>query len=139
MRRLSLSPEIFLIPFSIIVILSVTSNAYCDELGSSITLEQLQAKPRSAAREQLDPPLTVQPAAEPVPALKLRLYPASWTLKPGSALLHFCRAQIVYRDLSRDQRQKVQTAESPNGRMAGWNGRGRDSIRRRSSKDVDQP
>jgi hypothetical protein len=111
MRRLSLSPEIFLIPFSIIVILSVTSNAYCDELGSSITLEQLQAKPRSAAREQLDPPLTVQPAAEPVPALKLRLYPASWTLKPGSALLHFCRAQIVYRDLSRDQRQKVQTEE----------------------------
>ncbi len=68
-------------------------------LGSTMTLEDLQKTSKQATREQDPPVITVQPAAEPEPALKIRFYPYHWELRPGSALLHFSRAQLMYAQL----------------------------------------
>lgn len=62
--------------------------------GSTMTLQQLQQAEKKS--EERPEPLKVQPAGEPSPALNYRLYPARWELKPGSALLHFSRAQIMF-------------------------------------------
>ncbi len=70
--------------------------------GSTMTLQQLQQAQKKA--EELPPPLKVVAAGEPSPALKYRFYPARWELKPGSALLHYSRAQILYSQMPEDRR-----------------------------------
>ena len=62
--------------------------------GSTMTLQQLQQARKKS--EELPEPIKIQAAKEPSPALKYRFYPARWELKPGSALLHYTRAQILY-------------------------------------------
>lgn len=104
-------PRITLLALTAICLPNIASIADGDELGSSMTLEQLQAKNSKRVPEELPPPLKVQSAQEPKPALKIRLYPARWTLKPGSALLHFCRAQMMYLSTPAEWRQKLQSEE----------------------------
>jgi hypothetical protein len=72
--------------------------------GSTMTLQQLQQAQKKS--EELPAPLQVQPAGEPSPALKYRLYPARWELKPGSALLHYARAQILYLQMPAEKRDE---------------------------------
>lgn len=91
-----------------------------EQLGSTMTLEDLQKK-RGNDPEAAEPLeiLKVQAAAEPVPAIRLRLYPAHWELKPGSALLHFSRAQLLLMQRSEDDRNRWQTDEWMNGEGEG--------------------
>jgi hypothetical protein len=74
--------------------------------GSTMTLQQLQQAQKKA--EELPPPLKVVAAAEPAPALKYRFYPTPWELKPGSALLHFARAQIVFLQFPKESQKEWQ-------------------------------
>ena len=74
--------------------------------GSTMTLQQLQQAQKKA--EELPPPLQVVAAGEPSPALKYRFYPARWELKPGSALLHFARAQIMFLQLPNESQKEWQ-------------------------------
>jgi len=90
-----------------------------EQLGSTMTLEELQKVHKSGYRHQESVPITVQPAAEPSPALKLRLYPAPWELKPGSALLHFSRAQLMHRQLPEKVRPLWQSNEWLSGEGEG--------------------
>ncbi|MEQ9407067.1 MAG: hypothetical protein RIK87_05050 [Fuerstiella sp.] len=86
-----------------------------DRPGSSMTLQQLQQSPQKIRREQEPATILVQPAAEPTPALKLRLYPARWNLKPGSALLHYSRAQMLFSQLPEEKRNRWQSPEWTEG------------------------
>jgi len=72
--------------------------------GSTMTLQQLQQARKKS--EELPEPIKIQAAKEPSPALKYRFYPARWELKPGSALLHYTRAQILYSQLPDEERAK---------------------------------
>lgn len=74
------------------------------QIGSTMTLEQLQQAAKKA--EQPPEPMQVSAAAEPSPALKYRLYPAKWELRPGSALLHYTRAQIMYLQMPEEKRNE---------------------------------
>ncbi len=47
----------------------------------------------------------IEAAAEPVPALRYRLYPAHWDLKPGTAQLHFSRAMILISQSSQHSKE----------------------------------
>lgn len=69
-------------------------------LGSTMTLSQLQQVQKKA--DEAASPLSVSPAAEPVPALRYHLYPRQSELRPGSALLHYARAQILYQQMAKD-------------------------------------
>lgn len=86
-----------------------------DQLGSKMTLEQLQKGTAAARGQKLGSILSVQPAAELVPALKYKLYPSKWELKSGSALLHLNRALIHWLQLPREKRIQWQSAEWLNG------------------------
>ena len=70
------------------------------ELGSTMTLSQLQQAQKIA--EEPVKPLAVSPASEPSPALRYRLYPRKWELHPGSALLHYARAQILFQQMAKE-------------------------------------
>lgn len=76
------------------------------QLGSTMTLEQLGASSKPAA-EQAEAPLVVHAAAEPVPALKYRFSPELQQLKPGSALLHYSRALLMFKNVPLDLRRHV--------------------------------
>ena len=75
-------------------------------VGSTMTLQQLQQAQRKT--EQPQEPLIVKPAAEPSPALKYRLYPARWELRPGSALLHYARAQMLFSQMPKEKQGEWQ-------------------------------
>ncbi len=72
--------------------------------GSTMTLQQLQQARKKS--EELPEPIKIQGEKEPSPALKYRFYPARWELKPGSALLHYTRAQMLYSQLPDEERAK---------------------------------
>ncbi|MGN6544003.1 MAG: hypothetical protein ACTHK7_03065 [Aureliella sp.] len=76
------------------------------QLGSTMTLEQLGASSKQAA-EQTEAPLVVHAAAEPVPALKYRFSPELQQLKPGSALLHYSRAMLMFKNVPLDLRRHI--------------------------------
>lgn len=82
-----------------------------DQLGSTMTLEQLRKGTAASRAEELGPILSVQPAAEFVPALKYKLYPATRELKSGSALLHLNRALIHWLQVRREERAEWQSPE----------------------------
>ena len=82
-----------------------------EQLGSTMTLEDLQSKSKAAQQEELPDAISVEAAAEPVPALKLRFYPERWMLKPGAALLHFSRAQLMFAQFPDDKRELWQSEE----------------------------
>lgn len=82
-----------------------------DQLSSTMTLDQLQAGAAVVQGKESIPIYSVQPAAEVVPALKYRIYPAKWELKPGSALLHLNRALIHWLNVPRKQRIQWQSSE----------------------------
>jgi len=69
--------------------------------GSTMTLQQLQQAQKKSG--ELPEPIKFRAAKEPSPALKCRLYPARWELKPGSALLHFTRAQILFLQMPQEK------------------------------------
>ena len=70
------------------------------ELGSTMTLSQLRQAQKIA--DEPVKPLAVSPAPEPSPALRYRLYPGKWELRPGSALLHYARAQILFQQMAKE-------------------------------------
>ncbi len=70
------------------------------ELGSTMTLSQLQQAQKIG--EEPVKPFAVSPAPEPSPALRYRLYPGTWELRPGSALLHYARAQILFQQMAKE-------------------------------------
>lgn len=72
-------------------------------LGSTMTLEQPSTKPQRQTPKE-DVPWHVVAAAEPVPAIKYRLWPDERSLQPGSAQLHFYRALAHYLLLPREKR-----------------------------------
>ena len=88
-----------------------TAAAADDQLGSTMTLDQLKARKPRRRRTEPDQPLTVEPAAEPVPALSIRLYPARWELRPGRAELHFTRAMMFFMENPEEARRKWQSNE----------------------------
>ena len=90
-----------------------------DQLGSTMTLDQLQAGAAVVQGKESIPIYSVQPAAEVVPALKYRIYPAKWELKPGSALLHLNRALIHWLNVPRKQRIEWQSSEWLDGKGDG--------------------
>ena len=74
--------------------------------GSTMTLQELQqAQKRS---EEVPEPLRIHAAGEPSPALKYSLYPARWELQPGSAVLHYTRAQILFMQIPKETQIKWQ-------------------------------
>lgn len=76
-------------------------------VGSTMTLQQLQ---HAAKKADTPPdPLKVEPADEPKPALKYRLYPARSELRPGSALLHYMRAQMMFSEMPKEKQTEWQT------------------------------
>ncbi|MCA9058406.1 MAG: hypothetical protein KDA85_07900 [Planctomycetaceae bacterium] len=82
--------------------------------GSAMTLEQLSAAqsrpaPGSVSPGQPATTVTVQPAAEPIPALRYRFYPAKWECRPGQAMLHFSRALVFTAQHSPEQLTMWQT------------------------------
>lgn len=82
-----------------------------DQLGSTMTLDQLQKGTSATEIRERGPVYSVQPAGEVVPALKYKLYPAKWELKSGSALLHLNRAFIHWLQVPREQRGQWQSSE----------------------------
>ncbi|MCA9008931.1 MAG: hypothetical protein KDB01_04245 [Planctomycetaceae bacterium] len=68
--------------------------------GSTMTLQELQQAQKKS--EEIAEPLRIHAAGEPSPALKYRLYPARWELQPGSAVLHYTRAQILFLQLPKE-------------------------------------
>lgn len=91
--------------------LALTALQSDEPLGSTMTLEQMQQRSKKVAVQEMEEVHRVEPSGEPVPALKYRLYPAKWELKPGSALMHYNRAIIAFLQLSVDQRLKLQSPE----------------------------
>jgi len=90
-----------------------------EQLGSTMTLDDLKSKQKEAEQEKAPTTINVQPAAEPSPALKYRFYPAKWDLNPGSALLHFSRAQLMLAQRSEEQRNRWQSGEWMDGEGEG--------------------
>ena len=77
--------------------------------GSAMTLQQLQQARQTQTNATQQPELLrVNPAAEPSPALRYRLYPARWELRPGSALLHFTRAHILLHQFPNEKQKEWQ-------------------------------
>ncbi|MEZ6135238.1 MAG: hypothetical protein R3C53_10040 [Pirellulaceae bacterium] len=77
-----------------------------------MTLDQIQQgpstnRPRSPVSE--DSVLVVRAAADSTPALKYRLWNPDYTLKPGSAQLHFFRAMLLWNQIPSEQRQEIET------------------------------
>lgn len=86
-----------------------------EPLGSTMTLEQMQQRSKPASVKAMEEIHPVEPAGEPVPALKYRLYPAKWELTSGSALMHYNRAVISFLRLPNDERRKLQSEEWTSG------------------------
>lgn len=82
-----------------------------DQLGSTMTMEQIRKAAGAPNRNEEAPAIDVQPAAEVVPALKYKLYPDRWDLKSDSALLHYNRAVIAYLQLPDDTQRKWTSSE----------------------------
>lgn len=82
-----------------------------EPLGSTMTLEQMQQRSKSASTVMMEDIHPVEPAGEPVPAMKYRLYPARWQLQSGSALMHYNRAVISLLQLPADLRSKFYSEE----------------------------
>lgn len=76
-------------------------------LGSTLTLDQ-----QGAASEKVEShpikTLSAHPAEEPRPALKYRFWQPEYKLQPGSALMHFSRALVMWHGFPADFRSKVQ-------------------------------
>ena len=81
------------------------------KLGSTMTFEELQTSKGRTRRQQDSTPISVQPATEPVPALRIRFYPELWDLKPGQALLHYTRAQMLFSQHKREDQNRWQSSE----------------------------
>lgn len=81
------------------------------KLGSTMTLQNLQSGNQRNAQPLQVEPIEVRPAAEPVPALRIRLYPAPWERKPGQALLHYNRALIHFSHHRKEDRLRWQSSE----------------------------
>ncbi len=75
-------------------------------LGSTMTLAQ-QGKIAANRKAEEIKIVTTMPAGEPRPALKYRLWKPDFTLRPGSAALHFGRALLMWKDLPGDFRTNV--------------------------------
>lgn len=82
-----------------------------DQLGSTMTMEQIREASGAQSPNEEAPAIDVLPAAEVVPALKYKLYPSRWELKTGSALLHYNRAVISYLQLPAETRQLWTSSE----------------------------
>lgn len=82
-----------------------------DQLGSTMTFDQLKRGTAVAKGLNRGPIHLVQPAAEVVPSLKYKLYPAKWELKSSSALLHLNRALIHWLQVPREKRGEWQSGE----------------------------
>jgi hypothetical protein len=83
-------------------------------LGTTMTLDQIgkrSGKPAPGSmeyeREQYRKPISVQAAAEPIPALKIRFKPLETELHPGSAQMHFYRALLMYQQLPEKRRTEI--------------------------------
>jgi hypothetical protein len=76
------------------------------DLGSTMTLESLGKRARRVEEER-QAPVVVRPAAEPLPALKYRGWPADRDLRPGSAQLHYYRAVAHYMRIPREDRARI--------------------------------
>lgn len=100
-----------LISTSLVVLMLPVPLSADDQLGSTMTLDQLQKGTSAARHQEVGPIYSVQPAAEVVPALKYKLYPSKWELKSGSALLHLNRAFITWLQVPREQRGLWQSSE----------------------------
>lgn len=74
-------------------------------VGSTMTLQQLQLGKKSDAVPE---PLKVEAAGEPEPALRFRLYPSRSEMKPGSALLHYMRAQMLFSESPKEKQTEWQ-------------------------------
>ena len=85
------------------------------ELGSTMTLQELKQDKGTPRRFQESKPFDVQPANEPNPPLSIRFYPANWELKPGQALLHFTRAQMLFFEYPAEKRILWQSNEWQRG------------------------
>ncbi|MCA9063445.1 MAG: hypothetical protein KDA96_10310 [Planctomycetaceae bacterium] len=93
-------------------------------LGSAMTLEQLnaaksQSNSPAPAVDELPAPHDVMPAAEPVPALRLKFYPEVWERRPGQAALHFSRAVVAMSQIPRESLVQWQSEEWLQGRGEG--------------------
>lgn len=76
-------------------------------LGSTMTLEQQGASQKSNPSTPIAT-LKASPAAEPVPSLKYRFWEPEYKLEPGSALLHFSRAMVMWHGFPADYHAKIQ-------------------------------
>lgn len=85
------------------------------KLGSTMTLTDVREKKSQQRAQKLEKPVEVSPAGEPVPALRIRLYPQKWELQPGQALLHYTRAQILFSQNPRDKQNLWQSSEWQDG------------------------
>lgn len=90
-----------------------------EKLGSTMTLRDLRRERAKSRAEQLESPIKVLPADEPVPALSIQLYPARHELRPGQALLHFTRAQLLFVQNPREKRNLWQSGEWLEGKGEG--------------------
>ena len=77
--------------------------------GSAMTLDQLQARLSGArAKSEEIRVIHVAPAEEPAPALRHRFWIPAYQRKPGSALLHFSRAMILWHQIPPERRAEVE-------------------------------
>jgi len=67
-------------------------------LGSTMTLEELKngGKPVASVEQQTNRPRLLTSAAEPIPALRYRFWPAAQELKSGDAKVHFFRMAVSF-------------------------------------------
>lgn len=110
------------------IVLLLTSNARAQEIpkeapkptftfvaaqdggvGSTMTLQDLQQTKRKKRAEIISQPVSVQPAAEPVPALRYQFQLPKWNRKAGSALMHYNRAQILFLQIPKEKQHLWQT------------------------------
>ena len=83
-----------------------------ETLGSTMTLEQLNGTKEFRRKEREEQPiLLVQPAAEPVPALKYRFHPNAWECNPTTAQLHFVRLLATFLEMPAEHRLRWQSSE----------------------------
>jgi len=83
-----------------------------DSLGSRMTLEQLKGTKENRQKERDEQPiLAVEPAAEPIPALKYRFRPLPWECNPTTAQLHYSRALATFLEMPAEFRLRWQSAE----------------------------
>ncbi|MEZ6039207.1 MAG: hypothetical protein R3C20_01790 [Planctomycetaceae bacterium] len=82
-----------------------------EPLGSTMTLESLQAQSVQKQQQKEPPTISVQPAAEPSPALRLKFYPPKWQRKPDQAVLHFSRAMLLANQIPAEARKLWQSEE----------------------------